>query len=419
MPESFVNHVLPSARALAAGAVIALAGAPAAVEPLTLTWADVVRLAGEHPRVREADARSAAAAAGVSAAGAIPNPSLDVAIARGTPRDRPGEAKLEQAYELSLPLEWLAQRGPRLDAARATLDEAKAEARALRRDALSQLGALFWNAAFDQARVESLQLLDAQAFQVAKLVGLRVEKGEARPIELPRAETEAERVRNELAAARSQLQSRRGQLELWIAGLEQSPWRVDPGALEALPRVPELETALAALREGHPSLQALRARLRALDAEVVAERRQRLPAFSAKAFFASELDRQSAGGGVGVSLPLWDWRSGRIEQAEAARRAEDYRLEAKARELLSSAVESRASCAQGQQAAARHREQILPRAEKVAAMLERSFQIGETALLDVLDSRRVLGEARREYLAVLLQTQLECLRLQLLLGETP
>lgn len=414
-----MNYVLTSARALAAGAAIALAGAPAAVEPLTLTWADVVRLVGEHPRVREADARSAAAAAGVSAAGAIPNPSLDVAIARGTPRDRPGEAKLEQAYELSLPLEWLAQRGPRLDAARATLDEAKAEARALRRDALSQLGALFWNAAFDQARVESLQLLDAQAFQVAKLVGLRVEKGEARPIELPRAETEAERVRNELAAARSQLQSRRGQLELWIAGLEQSPWRVDPGALEALPRVPELETALAALREGHPSLQALRARLRALDAEVVAERRQRLPAFSAKVFFASELDRQSAGGGVGVSLPLWDWRSGRIEQAEAARRAEAYRLEAKARELLSSAVESRDSCAQAQQAAARHREQILPRAEKVASMLERSFQIGETALLDVLDSRRVLGEARREYLAVLLQTQLECLRLRLLLGETP
>lgn len=415
-----MKHVLPSARALAAAAAIALAGAPAAAEPLTLTWADVVRLAGEHPWVREADARADAAAAGVSAAGAIPNPSLDVALGRGTPRDRPGEAKLEQAYELSLPLEWLAQRGPRLGAARASLEEARAEARAQRRDALGRLGALFWNAAFDQARVESLQLLEAQASQVAKLVGLRVEKGEARPIELPRAEIEVERVRNELAAARSQLQCRRSQLELWIAGLQRSPWRVDPGALEALPRVPELEeTALAALREGHSSLQALRARIRSLDAEVEAERRQRLPAFSAKAFFASELDRQSAGGGVGMSLPLWNWNSGRIEQAEAARRAEAYRLEAKARELLSSAAESRDSCAQGQQAAARHREQILPRAERVAAMLERSFQIGETALLDVLDSRRVLGEARRDYLAVLLQTQLECLRLQLLLGEMP
>lgn len=412
-----MGHALPSARALLAGAAVVLAAAPAAAQSHSLSWADVVRLVDEHPRLLEADARSAASRAGIAAAGEIPNPSLDVALGRGAPQEGPGPDRFEQAVELTIPLEWLAQRGPRIDAAQAALDESKAGARALRREVLGQLSTLFWSSAFDQARVESLQALEAQTTEVARLVGLRVEKGEARPIEVPRVETELERVRNELAAARSQLQSHRGQLQLWLQGLAVKDWKVDQGALVALPKVPELEPALAAIRESHPSLDASRARARALDAEIAVERRQRIPAFSIKGFFANELDRQSFGGGIGVTLPVWNWNSGRIEQAEAARRAEAFRLEAQARDLLASATEARASCAQGQQAASRYQEQILPRAEMAAGMLERSFQIGEATLLDVLDSRRVLGEARREHLTALFQAQLECSRLQLLLGE--
>ncbi|MBI5546094.1 MAG: TolC family protein [Deltaproteobacteria bacterium] len=410
--------VLPSARALLAGAAVTLAAAPAAAQSQDLTWADVLRLVDDHPRLREAEARTAASQAGITAASAIPNPSLDVALGYGVPQEGPGGGRFEQAYELSVPLDWLAQRGPRVDAARATLDESKAEARALRRDALLQLGVLFWNVAFDQARVASLEALEAQAAEVAKLVRLRVEKGEARPIEVPRVETELERVRNELAAARSLQQSHRAQLQLWIKGLDQKDWRVASAALEVLPKVPELETALAAVRESHPLLDASRARARVLDAEIIAEKRQRIPSFSVKGFYVNELDRQSVGAGLGVSLPVFNWNTGRIDQAEAARRAETFRLEAQARDLEASAAEARASCAQGQQAGARYHDQILPRAEKAASMLERSFQIGESTLLEVLDARRVLGETQREYLSSLLQTQLDCNRLQLLLGET-
>ncbi|MBI5545348.1 MAG: TolC family protein [Deltaproteobacteria bacterium] len=412
-----MGPVLASACALVAGAAMALAASPAAAQPRTISWADLVRLVDEHPRLREASSRTVAAQAGVAAAGAIPNPSLDATFGRGASQDGPKEARFEHAYELTIPLDWLAQRGPRVEAARAGLDEARAQARALRREVLCQLGTLFWNAAFDHARVESLEELEAQVAQVARLVGLRVEKGEARPIEVPRTETELERVRNELAAARSLLKAHRGQLQLWIPSLAGAGWAIAQGALEALPKVPEPETSLGAVQD-HPSLEAGRARVRALDAEATFERRQRVPAVSVKGFVATELDRQSIGAGVGVTIPVWNWNSGRIAQAEAARDAEQHRLDAQARELLASASEALSSCAQGEQSATRYRDQILPRAEKAAHMLERSLQIGETTLLDVLDSRRVLGEARREYLAALLQTQLDCNRLQLLLGES-
>jgi len=282
---------------------------------------------------------------------------------------------------------------------------------------LAQLGNLFWNAAFDQARVDSLEGLEAQTAEVAKLVGLRVEKGEARPIEIPRIETELGRVRNDLAAARSLLKTHRGQLQLWIQGLAATEWRIEPSALEAVPKPAGTDAALEAIRDTHPLLEAGRARVRALDADATLERRQRLPSFSVKGFVSDELDRTAFGGGVGVTLPVWNWNSGRIAQVEAARDAEKWKLEAQLRELLATANEARNACVQGQEAAQRYRDQILPKAQSAVTMLERSFQIGETTLLDVLDARRVLGDTRRGYLAALLQTQLDCNRLQLLLGD--
>jgi cobalt-zinc-cadmium efflux system outer membrane protein len=414
-----VGNVLPGACALVASAAMSLAATPAAAQPRAISWADVVGLVEGHPLLREAGSRVAAAEAGVEAAGAVPNPSLEVAFGRGAPREGTGSARFEQSYELSVPLDWLAQRGPRVEAARSGVDEAKAEGRARRREILVQLGGLYWNAAFDQARVDSLEGLEAQTAEVAKLVGLRVQKGEARPIEIPRIETELERVRNELSAARSLLKTHRGQLQLWIQGLAAADWRIEAGALEALPKVAQADATAVDVGEAHPALEASRARLRALEAEATLERRQRIPSFSVKGFATDELDRQAFGGGLGVTLPVWNWNSGRIAQVEAAREAAKWRLEAERRSLSADATEARNACAQGQEAAQRYRDAILPMAQSAATMLERSFQIGEATLLDVLDARRVLGDTRRGYLAALLQAQLDCNRLQLLAGEAP
>src|SRR5512139_712156 len=52
-----------------------------------VTWPDIVRLVDEHPRLAASRLSVVAARGGVSAAGAVPNPSLDIAFGKGDARD--------------------------------------------------------------------------------------------------------------------------------------------------------------------------------------------------------------------------------------------------------------------------------------------------------------------------------------------
>ncbi len=161
---------------------------------------------------------------------------------------------------------------------------------------------------------------------------------------------------------------------------------------------------------------ASQARVDAARAELSTERRQRIPSVSAAGYVLTELDREAAGGRLGVELPLWSWNSGRIAQAEANQATEESRRLVAATEIGAAVVEAGAACRQSGSLARRFRDAILPRAERSARTLERSFQLGEATLIEVLESRRVLLESRRDALAAALEQQLDCSTLVILNG---
>ena len=59
----------------------------------------------------------------------------------------------------------------------------------------------------------------------------------------------------------------------------------------------------------------------------------------------------------------------------------------------------------------------MPRSETAASTMERTYQLGEASLLEVIDARRTLLDSRRLYLSALAQAQLDCSRLGALAGE--
>ena len=137
---------------------------------------------------------------------------------------------------------------------------------------------------------------------------------------------------------------------------------------------------------------------------------------SVSAYALSEVDRSAAGGGLELEVPVWNWNSGRIAQSEAHKGAEESRLEVATREARIALVESWAACSQGRLASERLRGEVVPRAEVAASKMERSYQLGESPLVEALDSRRALLEVRRELLAAELEQQLECSALAILTG---
>jgi cobalt-zinc-cadmium efflux system outer membrane protein len=394
----------------AACAVLATEARAASATP-PLRWQEVVSELDRNPRFREAALRASAARSGVDAVGQVPNPKLEVTAGEGWTADG-STRKTEWSLGISVPLEWLGTRGPRVDAARAAASEAEEESALVRQEVLLRLRRLFVLVAHDERLVDSLAASSRQADDLARLVRLRVERGEARPPELPRVEVEAERARLAQAQAQARAMVHRDQLSLWI-GRPVEHVEVD---MALAPEPPGLADVRERVTSDQPRVRAARNRVAAAAAEARAERNQRIPAVSVSGYALGEVDRNAVGGGLGIEVPVWNWNSGRIAQADATQAAEEARLQVATTEAHAALVESWAMCTQGRLASRRLREEVVPRAETAAAKMERSYQLGESPLLETLDSRRALLEVRRELLAAELEQQLECSTLTILTG---
>ncbi len=384
---------------------------------MRVTWPEIVALVDRHPRIAAGNLQVDAARGGVQAARAVPNPVVEGTIGRGTARID-GASRVEWGLSFTMPLGWIAQRGARVDAAEAEVDVTRAEAKALRRDALLELRTLFWSLAYEQARFIGLEALKAQTAALVGTVKRRVEGGEVRPVEATRVEVELAKVTSEVEAARSALTARSDELALWL-GVPPGKNIVAVVDLDALPIALDRDAALSKARANHPAFAIARARTRFLEAELDAEKMARVPAFGITGYTSHELDRRAYGVGLTVDVPLWNWNSGRISQAQARLAASRKQAEAVGLELAASVLDAQAACQASAATAGRFRVDVIPRSEAAASTMERTYQIGEASLLDVIDARRTLLDARRQYLASLSQAQIDCSRLAALVGEEP
>ncbi|MDO9172404.1 MAG: TolC family protein [bacterium] len=386
---------------------------------IEITWSGIADLVDEHPLLAAGEQGILAARGAVDAAGARPNPTLEAAL--GRVRERPGEPFGRQwDLSLTLPLDWLSRRSPRLDVARADLDAAAAEHETIRRDVLLELRTQFWNLVHDQRQVVVVEELARETANLASAVGRRVEAGEVRPVEGTQAEIERELVDGELAAARTALASRQAQLALWL-GAPPGATIVAVADLEALSEPPDPGAGsggdISGNIAGQPALRLEAARVRALAAELSAERRERLPAFSLMAYTSRELDQRARGGGIAVDLPLWDWNSGGIARAQAQLAAGLSREEARRRAFAAEIVAAVAACRTSFETASRLAAGVVPRSASAAAVIEKTYLSGETGLLEVIDARRTLLASHRRLLDALAQAQIDHCRLRALIGE--
>ncbi len=381
---------------------------------IRVTWDDIVKLAREHPQIGASQHRVAAARAEVDAAGAVPNPSLEATTAYGQAIDN-SASKVEWGLSLSIPLGWIAQRRAMINAADAEASLEEAQAMVLHREVLLRLRVLFWTLVYEQERVTALVELDRQMLSLASTVKRRVDKGEARPVEAMRVEVEAEKVAGELEAARLSLVASGKTLSIWIRSR-------DSGRLVAeanLSQLPESITPKLA-REGagkHPRMDAARAHEQFLAAHVTVERRARVPSVAVEVFTDHELDRSAYGVGLAVDLPLWNWNTGNIKRSEHMLAAQRKSLEAELLELETLAIEAQSKCQAGIVLAARYDKSILPRAQSAAHAVERTYQLGEATLLEVIDARRTLLDTKRQFLSALANAQINCSRLRAIAGE--
>lgn len=425
-PFQRAGALLLQSATLVAGLTTAQAAEPAAVPAnrvgpapqgrlVKMTWPEIARRFDRHPRLGWARLRVAAARSGVDAARAVPNPTLEATVGLGRSRP-PDTLGAEWGISLNLPLGWAARRGSLISAAEAEVDLAAAEGGMWRRRLRLGLRTLAWHLLHDQARVRSLEALQAETEALVRIVAKRIERNDIRPAAATRVEIEREKIAIEVEAARRSLASRGAQLARWL-DLPSGERPVVVGDLHALPNTERLGRSGTKPSATHPILQASRARVRAKAAELRSERMARIPAFSVALFTSQELDRQAWGVGLSIDLPLWNWNSGRIARAEAALAARRKEVEAASLDLEVASIEARAACQTSVLTASRLGTQVIPRARLAAAAAAKTYEMGDVGVLELLDARRTLLEAQRVHLRALAKAQIDCSRWESLQGE--
>jgi cobalt-zinc-cadmium efflux system outer membrane protein len=383
-------------------------------EPVTVGWEEIEQAIDRHPALRVAGSNVDEAAGAVGASRQYPNPVLGVGLGRAEAVEGEEEDRIWE-LEVSFPILSFGAYRADISAAKAERDAVTSEAAALRLEVIRQLSETFYRIAHDQQRLATLEESGAQLDALIEVARLRVEMGEARPLEPSRLEIERSRVGVEITEARETARMRRSQLNLWLGSALPSAFRVQAD-LSELPELPRLEEVVAQAVARHPEIHAAANRLRAQSARLKAEQWRRFPEIEVAGFYEKELDARSVGGAVEIAVPLWNWNSGKIAQARAAKVRTQHDQQLKLIEIETAARESHAAAVVALEKSKSFRDVILPKASETTSALERMYQIGEVDVMDVLDARRGLIEIEAELLEANLESQLAYLEMVTLMG---
>ncbi len=363
-----------------------------------LAWRDVERLLDTHPAWSAALGQVGVAEGELRTVKQFPNPELVMSAGESTELEGTGRRSIWD-LELTIPLQWPGTYRNRVKAAKSGVDAARFDASATRLEVYRELRGLYLMIARDQENLRMFRESERHLAALAEAARVRVDHGEARPLELARLRGELEEFRVEIERADREAAARRGELNMWLASQLPREFLVEIDSTSVTPPPPLDETMARAATE-NPAALAARARQEQAARAISAEKHAVVPDLGIGAFYGEEFDTRNVGGLITVTVPLWNWNRGGIAKAkaEASRTAADADLTEK--RIRASLLEAHARASASLGAAARYRSEIIPNMRRALGDLETLYRIGECGLVDVLDARRALVRAQSGFVTV-------------------
>jgi cobalt-zinc-cadmium efflux system outer membrane protein len=349
--------------------------------------------------------------ASVLQAGALPNPSLELAV-----EDTRRETR-ETTVQFSQPIELGGKRNARLHAAQRGRDAASAELNTKQADVRAAVITAFFDVLAAQERLRLAQESVTLAQRATITAARRVAAGKVSPVEETKARVAESGVRLESVQARSELASARKRLAtMW--GNPAPRFERAEGQLDHLPELPEL-AALSRRLATAPALTRARFEVDRRQALAQVERSRRIPDVTVNLGVkrSEELGRNQAIVGVSIPLPLFDSNRGNV--LESLRRADKARDELAATEtrLDSELAQAYEKLSMARQEAEALQADVLPGAQSAYDAATTGFEYGKFGFLDVLDSQRTLLQAKSQFLRALSEAHRAAAEINRILGE--
>ena len=403
--------------ALWLGAPLALADNEPSTEVQIVTVDELVNTVLQHNTGLNAARRAIdIATAGITTAGAYPNPRLELNGGRGsaiTPGTTSGNIV---GIGVSQLIENPALRSARINSA-LFAEQGSQQAFATTRNELVGLVRLRANEYLLrklQAReaAESLSLLE----QTRERIKVRVETGETGKLDLIRADAEIINARQREETARLQIAQAAITLNRLAAGMLPKRWELE-GNLEETRVLPALDQLKAEAVQFNPEVRFLEAELERTQSRIAEAAASVVPGVELRASQLREPDLRNDMIGLSVQIPILDQRRGPKAEAAADRERTRGRLEGRRAELIQQLELARRAVDIATVRVKALSEGAVRSSEAALRVAEAAYRFGERGILEVLDAQRVLRAVRQDLLLARYELQTALIELDVLTGR--
>ena len=350
-----------------------------------------------HPTLAAAQARIQAARAGIRAVRLWEDPMVGVGVMAAETMMRRDDGDLMFSAEQMLPRRKLyAARKARADA-ETFIMQADAQSAALNLETMVAQTALELALADEVIAIGTNQLRWIESITVNARQRLADPMGSA--AEPLRMESELAQERQRLDVNMRQRARLASELNILLGRSLDAAWptlRLPDSAL----LTPKLADELTRLFQANPMLAAQFRTAEAARADIEVARRERSPVFSvgADSRMYSGGDFRETTVGAKMTLPWFNnsvYRAN-VDRAKQQQAAAEREIEALERNLRQKAVATHTDAVTAEQQAATFSQEVIPRAQKASEATQAAWISSKATLLEVLESRRALLNARLE-----------------------
>lgn len=232
--------------------------------------------------------------------------------------------------------------------------------------------------------------------KIHRLIEKRARLGEIKELEAIKLYVESLRAQNELNRIRSELTLAQENLNQYLGKVLPSDFEL-LGELSYTRSDIDGESLLQKALLNHPQVKEKEARLEQAKNNESYVRWQRLPDFRLTGFSNIELDGRNTGIGITLDIPLWNFKSREIREAENLSLMEEEELRALHMEMSIQIKSSINQLRLSEQNLQIFHQGLLQQAEQSLKISEVSYTQGEISLIEYLDSQRTYFSILNDY----------------------
>jgi cobalt-zinc-cadmium efflux system outer membrane protein len=251
---------------------------------------------------------------------------------------------------------------------------------------------------------------------IYKLIQKRAELGEVKELEAIKLYVETLKAQKELSRLKTEIRLAKDNLNKFLGNALPSDFSVS-GQLEYLQISLQEETLLQKTLSIHPLLKQKERILEQTKSNLNFIKWQRLPDFKLSGFSQKELDGKNQGIGISFDIPLWNFKSTEIAEAENLSLKQDDELSALQIEVVTQVKAKLSQFKLSQQTIGLFRTGLLKQAEESLKISEVSYKAGEISLIDFLDSQRTYYSIREDFHEALYNLNADKAALEKAIGE--